>query len=637
MACKYRNSATPITQEAWTSAIMALSKSTRILILIGVNLAFFLLELIVGSAVHSLALVADAFHMLNDVISLCVGLWAVKAANSNESSKMYTYGWQRAEILGGLVNGVFLVALCLSIFLEAIQRFVEPQVVTNPMLVMIVGCCGFGFNLIGLFLFHNHSHSHGSHGHSHGHEHGAVDQVAAAEEGIHNGQVLGKDQETQAVADENGNVADVLPQSAVAGWLTPLGPEGSARESSSEQSKSQTQGYTRSDEDDSTVANSTPTPLSLRKSNASSAQRRHRRRQNSGGSRSRFSSIDDLNIHPASFRNDIIAASRLDDIASQAGSGSDGEEEAVTEPSTPNEESPLVKARTPSNYLATNGHINAHSPEEDRLHAEHRHSKQNEPESGGAHSHSDLNMRGVFLHVMGDALGNIGVIVSALIIWLTTWPGRYYADPAISLVITLVILTSAIPLCKAASKILLQAVPVGIDVDDIKDDIEEIPGIISCHHLHVWQLSNVKYVASLHVQLEVEFRGEGTKGYMKIANNIRHCLNAYGIKSSTIQPEFCHEPGHDHKQLKSTKNDASSSPSSDHEGGSSGAGMGTPRPKSKNGSKTASLRNEASVTCLLDCGNECGEDGQCCRVRPHRGGPGGTGGGGTGGTSGDST
>ncbi|KAK4959574.1 hypothetical protein LTR28_005254 [Elasticomyces elasticus] len=75
--------------------------------------------------------------MLNDVLSLCVGLWAVKVAQQKTTSK-YTYGWQRAETLGALVNGVFLVALCLSIFLEAIQRFVEPQEVSNPKLVLIV-------------------------------------------------------------------------------------------------------------------------------------------------------------------------------------------------------------------------------------------------------------------------------------------------------------------------------------------------------------------------------------------------------------------------------------------------------------------------------------------------------------------
>lgn len=71
---------------------MALSKSRRIQILLAIDGVFFLLELIIGYTVHSLALVADSFHMLNDVLSLCVGLWAVKVANSKSASKMYTYG-----------------------------------------------------------------------------------------------------------------------------------------------------------------------------------------------------------------------------------------------------------------------------------------------------------------------------------------------------------------------------------------------------------------------------------------------------------------------------------------------------------------------------------------------------------------
>lgn len=70
---------------------MGLSKSTRIKILLGIDTVFFLIELVIGYAVHSLALVADSFHMLNDVLSLLVGLWAVKVAQK-QSSTTYTYG-----------------------------------------------------------------------------------------------------------------------------------------------------------------------------------------------------------------------------------------------------------------------------------------------------------------------------------------------------------------------------------------------------------------------------------------------------------------------------------------------------------------------------------------------------------------
>jgi zinc transporter 1 len=64
------------------------------------------------------------------------------------------------------------------------------------------------------------------------------------------------------------------------------------------------------------------------------------------------------------------------------------------------------------------------------------------------HSHGSMNMRALMLHVMGDALGNIGVIVTGLVIWLTNWSGRFYLDPAVSLVITVIIFTSALPLGK---------------------------------------------------------------------------------------------------------------------------------------------------------------------------------------------
>lgn len=101
---------------------------------------------------------------------------------SNRWSFFFTQ-WQRAETLGALVNGVFLVALCMSIFLEATQRLVEPQEVKNPRFVCIVGCFGLASNIIGLVLFHDHSHGHGG-GHDHGdHDHDEHDHEHDIEAG----------------------------------------------------------------------------------------------------------------------------------------------------------------------------------------------------------------------------------------------------------------------------------------------------------------------------------------------------------------------------------------------------------------------------------------------------------------------
>jgi solute carrier family 30 (zinc transporter), member 1 len=523
--------------------------------------------------------------MLNDVLSLCVGLWAVRVANTG-SSNMYTYGWQRAETLGALVNGVFLVALCLSIFLEAIQRFVEPQVVTNPKLVLIVGCMGLASNIMGLFLFHDHGHSHGEEG-EHPHSHGS-DPVSIAEEGHAHAH---KDTETRAVQDQSGSVADVLPQVKVAGFQP-----------------SRSHDFTKSDEDNTTLSTTTTTPT--RKSTGATADihPRHSRRRTSGSFGRGFGSVDNLHIHPASFRNDIIQASKLEESPE---SETEEEEALLDDDGSPNETSHIFAngigspKSSPQKY-ATYGSLSKRRSY-DYSHADHHHNQPKDTSGGHGHghghSHGDLNMRGVFLHVLGDALGNIGVIASALIIWLTTFPGRYYFDPGISLVITVIILWSAIPLCRAASRILLQAVPMGMSIDEIRADIEALDRVIEAHHLHVWQLSDTKLVASLHVKVDCEVQGSGSQSYMHLAREIRRCLHGYGIHSSTIQPEFT-TPAEQAALMDAINNE---------EGGGGNVSPGTTNAGGQ-GSKAASLSE--GRTCLLDCSNICAQSQQCCPPGP---------------------
>lgn len=79
-------------------------------------------------------------------------------------------------------------------------------------------------------------------------------------------------------------------------------------------------------------------------------------------------------------------------------------------------------------------------------HNHHSHDHSDEGHGAGGHSHGNMNMHALLLHVLGDALGNVGVIASGLIIWLTEWKGKYYSDPIISLVITCIIFASALPL-----------------------------------------------------------------------------------------------------------------------------------------------------------------------------------------------
>ncbi|KAF2482596.1 cation efflux protein [Neohortaea acidophila] len=515
---------------------MALSKSNRIIILLVIDSIFFLIELISGYAVHSLALVADSFHMLNDVLSLCVGLWAVKVANQRGSSKKYTYGWQRAETLGALVNGVFLVALCVTIFLEAIQRFVEPQKVSNPKLVLIVGCLGLASNLLGLVLFHDHSHSHGGGG---GHSHG--------------------DEETALIDSEHDHA-----------------------------------GHSHSHEQPEASASSSNGTALAQKASSNSRQSRAGRKHSRSLSRAYLPGFDEIPTSPHAIRNSVVYRSSVprpdSDVDDEEQRAGEGNHEGDIESHAPADQSTsLLNGSHGVGYGAVAGG----KPVD---HTEHHHAQ---PKSDGkGHSHSDLNMRGIFLHVMGDALGNIGVIATALIIWLTKYSWRYYFDPAISLVITCIILASAIPLCKAASRILLQAVPDDIDVEEISADILSLPDVIGVHHLHVWQLSDTKKVASLHVQVAFDFKGQGSARYMRLAQEINNCLHAYGIHSSTIQPEFCLDPDHDHK---AQDGDAAN----ESENATTSAG----KPGSRLPSKPGSL---AERQCLLGCADPSCSGKSCC-------------------------
>lgn len=123
----------------------------RLLFMLSLTTAFFLIEITVGYITNSMALVADSFHMLSDVIALVIAYVSVRMSPKKWSKN--TFGWARAEVLGALVNAVFLCALCFSILVESVKRFYQPEIIHDAKYIMIVGLAGLLVNVIGLFLF----------------------------------------------------------------------------------------------------------------------------------------------------------------------------------------------------------------------------------------------------------------------------------------------------------------------------------------------------------------------------------------------------------------------------------------------------------------------------------------------------
>lgn len=148
-----------------------------------------------------------------------------------------------------------------------------------------------------------------------------------------------------------------------------------------------------------------------------------------------------------------------------------------------------------------------------------------------------MTMKGVFLHVLADALGSVIVIINAMVIWLTSWPWRFYIDPALTLGMIVVILGTAWPLLRDSSLILLQTVPTHIEVEAIQAKLlREVDGILGVHELHIWRLTGDRIIASAHILCR------NLSDYMLVAEKVKAFFHNEGIHSTTIQPEFVDNP-----------------------------------------------------------------------------------------------
>ncbi|XP_049723956.1 zinc transporter 10 isoform X2 [Elephas maximus indicus] len=148
-----------------------------------------------------------------------------------------------------------------------------------------------------------------------------------------------------------------------------------------------------------------------------------------------------------------------------------------------------------------------------------------------------LNIRGVLLHVMGDALGSVVVVITAIIFYVrplkTEDPCNWqcYIDPSLTVIMVIIILSSAFPLIKETASILLQMVPKGVNVEELMSKLSSVHGVSSVHELHIWELISGKIIATLHIKYQKGM------GYEDANVKIREIFHNAGIHSVTIQFE----------------------------------------------------------------------------------------------------
>lgn len=141
----------------------------------------------------------------------------------------------------------------------------------------------------------------------------------------------------------------------------------------------------------------------------------------------------------------------------------------------------------------------------------------------------DLNIRGAFMHMASDAVVALGVVVAGGLIMLTGWQRL---DPAISLVVSGVIVAGTWSLLRESVQLSLDAVPEGIDRAKVKNYLAELPGIVEVHDLHIWGLSTTESALTAHL---VCADGPAPEALLpRVCNEVRE---RFGIGHATIQLE----------------------------------------------------------------------------------------------------
>jgi cobalt-zinc-cadmium efflux system protein len=145
------------------------------------------------------------------------------------------------------------------------------------------------------------------------------------------------------------------------------------------------------------------------------------------------------------------------------------------------------------------------------------------------HAHDNINVRGAYLHVLGDLLGSVGAIVAGLVIVSTGWAP---IDPLVSIAIALLILWSAWGLVREAADVLLESAPAHVDMDAILRDLAAIEGLDEVHDVHVWTLTSGFVALSAHGVID------DPRHHSRILDEVRERMGSHGIAHVTFQIEL---------------------------------------------------------------------------------------------------
>jgi cobalt-zinc-cadmium efflux system protein len=146
---------------------------------------------------------------------------------------------------------------------------------------------------------------------------------------------------------------------------------------------------------------------------------------------------------------------------------------------------------------------------------------------------TSLNMRGAYLEVFGDLVGSLAVIIAAVLILITGWTPF---DAIASLAIVVLIIPRAWSLLREVVDVLLEATPHGVDLEEVRDHIRRVRGVVDVHDLHAWTITSGVPVLSAHVIVDHACISEGRSG--EVLDRLGECLGGhFDVSHCTFQLE----------------------------------------------------------------------------------------------------
>lgn len=446
--------------------ILSERKSRKIALFLLINTGYMVVEFVAGFMSNSLGLISDACHMLFDCAALAIGLYASYISRL-PANNQYNYGRGRFEVLSGYVNAVFLVLVGALIVLESFERILDPQEIsTNSLLTVSIG--GLVVNVVGLIFFHEeHHHAHGGCSHSHPHSH--------SHSHTHHHDQHSHDH-TGHHHEDHGNHHECITVSHECHEKS-CSDHGDHHEHHS----CNTHGGAESCKDHISVGHD------HHHDHAHQHDHHDHAHQHDHHHHDHRHQADDQHVHDVHHHHHHSEGHNVADSHGQ-GSGS---------------------------HAHTNSRILSLGRDQPQKHQ---------------HHHIDHNMEGIFLHVLADTMGSVGVVISTLLIKYKGW---LVADPACSIFISVLIVASVIPLLRNSAEVLLQRVP-RMHEQELKEalnDVMKIRGIRGIQNFHVWSFTNTDVVGTLNLHISAQTDKASAKAH------VSRILNDAGIKDLTLQVE----------------------------------------------------------------------------------------------------